>query len=298
MNFGFINYVKRHWRGDLPLAHACLVNLVSLFFILNFLERFIYPPWLYGETVVSAAVLAFSILVRLIIYPWQAIGVLRACEKSLQQGNDRSWIIVVQGIVVLSIIATLASTFSSYQSLQEYRQSLNPHKGYEIAPEYTFELTNQGKIVHLRGPVQPGITRRFSEFVEQHPQITGVILDSDGGRISEGRGLARVIRENGLNTYSLDHCMSACATAFAAGVRRALGTNARLGFHQYQTFTIHPNFDLKEEQEKDIALFRAQGITESFLQKIFSHPPEDMWWPDHAELLEANFIHQSGISFD
>ncbi len=291
-----IQYVQRHWRGDLPLARACLVNLVLLFFILNFLERFIYPPWLEGETVVSVAVLIFSILVRLIIYPWQAIGVLRTCEKSLQQGIDRSWIIVVQGVVVLSIVATLASAFSSYQSLTEYRHSLNPHEGFVIPPEYTFDLVNQGAIVHLRGPIQSGITRRFSEFIEQNPQVAGVILDSDGGQISEGRGLARVIRENQLNTYSLDHCMSACTTAFAAGVRRTLAVNARLGFHQYQTFTIHPNFNLEEEQAKDIALFRAQGVSESFLQKIFSHPPEGMWWPEHEELLEANFIHQSGVA--
>ncbi len=293
-----IHYIQRHWRGDLSLAHACLVNLVLLFFILNFLERFIYPPFLYGEAVVSSAVLIFSIFARLIIYPWQVIGVLRTCEKSLQRGVDRSWVIAVQGIVVLSIVATLASAFSSYQSLAKYRQGLNPHKGYVVPPEYTFKLVNQGTIVHLTGPVQPGITRRFSEFIEQHPNIAGVILDSDGGQISEGRGLARVIRENGLNTYSLDRCMSACTTAFAAGVRRTLGVNARLGFHQYQTFTIHPNFDLAEEQAKDLDLFRAQGIAESFLQKIFSHPPEDMWWPEHEELLEANFIHQSGGTLD
>ncbi len=298
MGSGLIQYIQRHWRGELSLGRACLVNLVLLFFILNFLERFIYPPWLEGETVVSAAVLVFSILARLIIYPWQAIGVLRTCEKSLQRGMDRSWIIAAQGIVVLSIVATLASAFSSYQSLAEYRQSLNPQKGYEIPPEYTFERVNQGTIVHLSGPIQPGITRRFSEFVERHPGIAGVILDSDGGQISEGRGLARIIRENGLNTYSLDHCMSACTTAFAAGARRALGANARLGFHQYQSFTTYPKFDLEEEQAKDIALFRAQGISESFLRKMFSHPPEEMWWPEHEELLEANFIHQSGFSFD
>ena len=293
-----INYIQRHWRGELSLGHACLLNLIVLFFALNFLERFIYPPWLEGETVVSVAVLIFSIVVRLIIYPWQAIGVLRTCEKSLQRDIDRIWIIVAQGIVVLSIIATLASAFSSYQSLTEYRQSLNPSKGYEVPPQYTFDLVNQGTLVHLSGPIQHGITRRFSEFIAQHPQITGVILDSDGGQISEGRGLARVIRENAFNTYSLDRCMSACATAFAAGVRRALAANARLGFHQYQAFTVYPKFDLEEEQAKDIALFRAQGISESFLRKIFDHPPQGMWWPQHEELLESNVIHQSGFSFD
>ncbi len=293
-----IDYVKRHWRGELSLAHACLINLVLLFFALNFLERFIYPPWLEGETVVSAAVLVFSVLVRLIIYPWQAIGVLRACEKSLQRDIDRIWIIAAQGVVVLSIVGTLASAFSSYQSLTEYRQSLKPHKGYEIPPEYTFELINEDTIVHLNGPFQSGITRQFSEFIEQRPNITGVILDSIGGQISEGRGLARVIRENALDTYSLDHCMSACTTAFAAGVKRALAANARLGFHQYQAFTSYPKLDPKDEQAKDIVLFRAQGVSESFLQKIFSHPPQGMWWPQHEELLKSNFIHQSGFSFD
>ncbi len=223
---------------------------------------------------------------------------LRACDKAQERGVDRYWIIAVQGVIILSIVGTLVSGFSSYQSLLRYKWSLRPLESFEIPPKYTFDLVNKGTIVHIRGPFQSGITQRFSTYVEAHPSIVGVILDSDGGQISEGRGIARVIRENKFDTYSLDQCMSACTTAFAAGVRRAIGMNTKIGFHQYQTFTVYPHFDIEEEQGKDIALFKAQGISDEFLQKIFAHPPEDMWWPKHEELKAANFIHQIGFSFD
>lgn len=297
MNFEILNYISRHWNGNFSLAHSFWVNLVLLFFTLNYLERFIFPPFIEGEKIVTVAVIIFFIIARLIVYPWQVVGVLKACDKS--GGDvDRHWLIAAQGVVVLSLVGTLVSTFSSYQTLLGYKHSLLPVGTFEVTPKYTFDLVNRGNTVYLRGPFQLGITRRFAKYVDQNPGVTGVILDSDGGRISEGRGIARVIRENRLDTYSLDQCMSACTTAFAAGVTRAIGTNTKIGFHQYQAFTVYPRFDIDEEQAKDIALFKQQGISEEFLEKIFTQPPEEIWQPKHEELLNANFVHQIGFNLE
>lgn len=297
MKFNAARYVRRHWTGKLSLSISFWINFFLLYIVLALLERFLLLPYLLAPLrlnplTVSYSVAIFSIVVRLIIYPWQIVGVIRACEKSINSSINRIWVIAAQGVMVISIVATLTLAFSSYQSLLRYQHSLLPQEHFEFAPKYSLDLVEQGTLVHLRGQMQPGITQRTLEFIQQHPAVTGIILDSKGGQIAAGRGLAKIIRENKLDTYSLEACMSACTTAFAAGVHRVLGENAKLGFHQYQSFTVYPHFDIDQEQAKDIALFKKHGISDSFLENIFRQPPENMWLPDNQQLLQANFVHQ------
>jgi hypothetical protein len=133
-------------------------------------------------------------------------------------------------------------------------------------------------------------------LIARNPEVVGIILDSEGGQIYEGRGLARIITKHRLRTFSLDECLSSCTTAFIAGTTRTLGTNARLGFHQYKTYSIIPSIDVDNEQAKDMAIFVKQGVSPRFLEKIFAQPPESMWWPDIDELLDAGVVHQTDFS--
>lgn len=297
MNFGAFNYLRRHWKGECSLAWSFWVNFLLLFFVLNYLERFTLPPYLRGEAVVTAAVIGFFLVVRVVVYPWMVVGVIRACERHIAGRIDRSWAIAAEGMVVLSMLATLAAVFSSYQSLLGYRRSLQPPEPPATERAYSLDLIRENTLIHVRGPFEVGITRRVSQLIADHPGVTGIILDSGGGQIYEGRGLARLIKENALATYSLDQCVSSCTTAFIAGTRRTLGGNARLGFHQYKNYAALPVVDIDEEHAKDKALFREQGIAPEFLRNIFAQPPDKMWWPEAEELLKAGVIHQRDSSF-
>ena len=108
--------------------------------------------------------------------------------------------------------------------------------------------------------------------------------------------MARLIRENKLATYSLEECASSCTTAFIAGSKRTLAAAARLGFHQYKYYAVLPVVDVDEEQAKDRAQFAAQGISPTFLAKIFQHPPETMWQPEIEELITAGVVHKIGFT--
>ena len=293
-----LGYVGRHWRGECSLQVAFWVNFLSLYCALNYLERFTLPPYLHGESTVTTAVIVFFLVARVVIYPWQVVGVIRACERYIANHTDRSWAIAAQGVVIMSLAATLVAAFSSYQSLLGYRHSLRAPATEQIAPRYSLELVRDNTLIHIYGPLQIGITKRVSRLLADNPQVTGVILDSGGGQIYEGRGLARLIAENALATYSLAQCASSCTTAFIAGTRRSLGRDAKLGFHQYKNHVVVPAVDIDEEHAKDIALFAARGISPAFLQKIFDQPPDKMWWPEEEELLAAGVIHQTGFSLD
>jgi hypothetical protein len=267
-----------------------------VFICYGFLERFLFPPYIENELAVTSAVIVYFIVVKLIIYPWQIVGVLRACDLRIKSNTGRSWVTVAQLALVVSLAVTLIATIETYQSLQAFKQELILKATSPPAPQYSLNLIQQDTLIHLRGPLQIGITNRVAKLIKQHPKIMGIILDSEGGQIYEGRGLARLITLNRLQTFSLDSCLSSCTTAFIAGTTRSLGSNARLGFHQYKTYSLIPSINIANEQAKDRAIFVKQGVSAEFLEKIFMQPPENMWWPDIDELVDAGVVHQTGYS--
>ena len=289
-------YIGRHWRGELSLPVSFWINFFLIYLALALAERFFLTPYMLGEVAVIYSVTIFSIVAYAIIYPWQIIGVIRACERHIKNRAGRSWAIAAEGVVVLSIVATLAMAFSSYQSVLGYQRSLRLLENSETERVYELDLIRGNTLIHLRGFFEVGITRQVSRLLNEHRQITGIILDSGGGQIYEGRGLARLIKENKLATYSLQQCVSSCATAFIAGTRRRLGVDAKLGFHQYKKYAVMPPINIDQEQAKDRALFEAQGISPTFLRKMFAQPPDKMWWPNEQELLDAGVVHETGFS--
>lgn len=296
MKMRLLNYLKKHWQGGFSLSQAFWVNFVLLFFALGLLEKLIFPPFIVDEIAVTTAVLVYFVVVKLVIYPWQVVGVLRSCATRIRLNTGRMQAIAAQFAVAVSLALILISTVESYQSLQIYKHKLALKAIGPPIPEYSLDLIEQDTLIHLRGPFEIGITNKVSELIDRYPQITGIILDSVGGQIYEGRGLARLIRENKLQTFSLDGCLSSCTTAFVAGITRSLGTNARLGFHQYKTYSLIPSINVGNEQAKDRAIFVNQGVAPEFIDKIFVHPPESMWWPEIDELLAAGVVHQTGFS--
>ncbi len=52
-----------------------------------------------------------------------------------------------------------------------------------------------------------------------------------------------------------------------------------------------PLYDIKSEHEKDLELFKSQGVKQAFLNKVFDQTPDDMWFPGYTELLDASVIH-------
>lgn len=272
------------------------MNFVLLFFALGLLERLIFPPFIVDEIAVTTAVLVYFVVVKLVIYPWQVVGVLRCCASRIRLNTGRMRAIAAQLAVAVSLALILLSTIETYQSLQIYKHKLALEAIAPPIPEYTLDLIKQDTLIHLSGPFEIGITNDVSDLLNRYPQVTGIILDSVGGQIYEGRGLARLIRENKLQTISLEQCLSSCTTAFVAGTTRSLGTNARLGFHQYKTYSLIPSINVDNEQAKDMAIFVNQGVAPEFIDKIFMHPPEGMWWPEIDELVAAGVIHQTEFS--
>lgn len=245
---------------------------------------------------IIAAIISL-LITRLIIFPWQLVGLFRATESDyIKHGNTlktRS----IQALMVLSVLFTLVYTLESMQVVIFNKQKMHILASDNDRPGYTLKIENEGQQLRIDGIFDFGITSSVRKLIYDNPELTSVVLESSGGQVYEGRGISILITENELDTYSYKECSSACATAFMGGKRRFLGSIGKIGFHRYKLETaslwnILPYFDINEEQNKDLAIFKSQGVQQTFLNKIFDQAPNKIWFPPQQDLIESGVIHE------
>lgn len=293
-----MNYIRNHWSGNQPLFQSFWINLILIRLVVIYLERFTRPPVIAEPQVAIAATFVFFVVCQLIVLPWQIVGVLRAGDRHLAELRSIVWIWGVQFGIAASVILTLISVYSGFQSLFADREAMRDAAARAQHPQvvpYTLTPAGDDRLIHLTGDFEFGITRDLEALLRQHRDATGIVLNSDGGQIYEGRGVARLITLHGLNTHVFDTCKSACVTAFVAGATRTLGPDGKLGFHQYRLDAgfANPLVDVAAEQERDRRFYAGRHIDPGFLRKVFDRPPDEIWFPPRDELLAAGVIHRT-----
>ncbi|NQT29292.1 MAG: hypothetical protein HQ596_01845 [Candidatus Saganbacteria bacterium] len=286
-----IGYIKKHWRGELSLAVSFWVNLCLLNCVIIFVGKLLS----YGEVIknpVNAArfVLIHAVFALLIVYPWQIVGLWRACNQYIKTNGKRFWANAAQVIVVIGLIATFARLNVLLPVYKDYFRL-----GFGVAEnkKYTIKLEKNNTLIYLQGDLTFGVSKDAAKLLRKYPEIESIILDSIGGRIYEGRELAKLISTYSLDTYSFNGCYSAATTAFISGKKRFLGMGANLAFHQYKSYyeNLGAYVNTEAEQAKDLMIFQEQGIKSDFLDKLFNAPHNDLWYPTVDEMLAAGVIH-------
>lgn len=285
-----IRYFQKHWRGELSLPVSFWVNLFLVNVFLNFFIAWLGHDIFIKNPVILARFFTISCALELLfIYPWQIIGLWRSCKRYIRISGKTFWARAVQVLIILGIVATLGNlnlNWSLYKG--------NYHLAFirdEFA-NYTLKLEKNNTLLHLQGNLGFGVSKEVSKILKNNPGIEGIILDSSGGRIYEGRKLAKLITKYSLNTYSLEGCYSAATISFIAGEKRFLGIGANLAYHQYQNQEgFDSSISLKAEQSKDILFFQQQGVKDEFTKKMFNTPSNDFWYPTIDEMINANVIH-------
>jgi len=292
-----MNFIRDHWEGKLSLFWSFWINLVLIRVIIFFLDQFTHPPFT-GQTT-SAVILTatFFIVFHLIVYGWQARGVIKTCDRLMAERSPYITVLMVQLGLAVSLFITLFVALGAFQALFEDPSALQKNKLKQQAPllkEYTLTVTPNDNWIEMKGDFRIGVTKKMAVLLQQNPQIEGIVLNSNGGRVTESRGVARLIQKNNLNTYVFEICKSACTTAFIAGSTRTLGADAKLGFHQFsmKSRLKTPYIDPVAEQKIDLAFYEGQNIDESFLKKIFQVSHANIWFPSGEELLDAGVIHK------
>jgi hypothetical protein len=286
-----LTYIKKHWNGECSLAVSFWINVI----LINIFIR-IFEIWLSDFSTIENPVTAsqvsliFFIMGLTIVYPWQIVGLWRSASRYSIKKSKSFWSGTVKVVIVLGFLGTLGNLTNSWKAYEGIYQI---GFGKDEYSDYRINLVNDNTFIQLEGGLGFGISEEVNKVLSNNLNIKGIILDSIGGRIYEGRELSKIILINNLDTYTIKGCYSACVTAFISGNKRYLAKGANIGLHQYKMVEgLEPYFDMSSEQEKDLKIYKRQGISQWFIDKMFKVKHDDLWYPTIDEMLDASVIHQ------
>lgn len=287
-----LRYVRRHWQGRLPLAVSFWVNFVALAVVLHVVGGRVLGAVPGDPGAVFLVALAWFIVFHVLVYAWQVCGVWRASERAMLDHAPYLRVRSAQVIVVLSIVAVLSEGLEVVH-LGYARHVALSQPPRPVANGYRLELAPDASVVRLRGAIDFGLTGELAELLRRHPSIHTIDLQSDGGKVAEGRGIAKLIDQYELATYAPHDCLSACALAFLNGTSRHIGPQARLGFHSYRLNSPHVTIfmDPDDELDRDLGILEGRRIAPEFLERVAETPHNEMWFPSHEELIHAGAVH-------
>jgi hypothetical protein len=291
-----MSFLMSHWLGKLPLRTTLWLNLIALLIVISYAELFVLSKLAANPTQLISLTLVSLFFTRLVIFPWQLIGLLRAIEFDYIEHKNIFKTRALQIFALLTILFTLVYCLEVIQGTLYYLKQVESYSRPGDKVEYQLSVSEDQQRLIIRGDLDIGITTAVRSMIEGQPEIKSVELQSRGGQIYEGRGLAKLFTEHGIDTYVYEECSSACTTAFIGGKQRYISAQGKLGFHQYWVKTTKYSqfvqfYDLRVEQQRDLALFKARGIDQGFLDKIFDQPAARIWFPDHSTLYDANIVH-------
>jgi len=285
-----MDYLRDHWHGRHALPQAFWINFLGPFLLFAMAEPSIRPEA--GAVSVSNGLIAsvYILLTHALILPWQVVGLWRSCRRHLVERGDLFIVTFAQSAILVALVTAAGATTTTVLRIFEGGQGAPVSA--PSAAIYDLWLAPDAAAVSIDGSFDHGLTRDLEALLAQHPRIEAVVLNSNGGRVFEARGVARQIIDHKLDTYVFDVCRSACTIAFIAGHTRHIGEEAKLGFHSYRLDGHAVLTDPLAEQAKDQSFFVNQGVQSDFSRRAFATPHDDMWDPPIEQLLRAHVVHQ------
>lgn len=273
------DYLKNHWQGTHSIPRVVWINLFTLSLIISVLLDLAPKHLSIFENI-------FGLLVLNLLLIWQVIGAFRTLRAAIKNKTD------IIPILLLSIAIPLISTSSIWRSVEIIYPTPVQTQIIASAEKPTLNVSDDGTRIFIKGDINYPLHASFLHTLEHHDDIQTVVLSSSGGIIFAARAIALKITELGLNTKVDENCFSACTLIFLSGEQRILGAAGQLGFHLYATKSMLTAsiLDIKEQVEKDKQYLRIQGVSESFIKKAYSTPPNQIWIPTPQQLENSGVL--------
>ena len=284
-----MNYLQAHWQGHQSFKQTFLLNTAAPIAVLLIVQHLIVEPLVVRFEPLRLPTLFIMAALYLAIILASAVSINRShrISGSLTYGGGYSVMfcntcifltvcLVAVNLVDLRTIGIIAPT--------TIKQAFTP-----------VELnTNEDNTrIFLSGEINPFTPDRLEAFIADNRNANTLVLNSSGGHIYAARAIALLLQRQRLNTHVDEHCHSACTLIFISGTKRTMSNTASLGFHGYQ-YLAEPTVynDVDSQQQKDAVLFSDQGVTDKFIQRIYTTPSDDLWQPTLEELITAGVVTQ------
>ena len=159
--------------------------------------------------------------------------------------------------------------------------------------------------------IESGDEEKILEILKTNPDLTDMILTSEGGAVGISYEIANYIIDVGLNTHVEGECSSACTIVFLAGKNRTLAIGSTLGFHRsswsasniekfyevtkekWSSFFGFASWSYEDAQEDvfdELEYLLERGVEPFFAIKTLRAESGEMWYPRRQELKEGGFI--------
>jgi hypothetical protein len=279
--------VRSHWNGlyDLPRAF-----------------------WLHGAGVSVAAAVAtaaigmvsamidlrLSAVASLILMAayvpvlvWQLVGIWRSATRLSAQRRGRAAAFFAKALVV--VLALYEVRFYATGAIVQGRQMVEILRGDPQWDSFSAIAAASGQELVLRGSMQSGCHTLFDRALAAAPGVGTILIDSPGGRLEEGECIAAEVRRRGLRTCAEGDCESAATIVLLSGRQRSVRPGARVGFHSPSLPGAPALVRFAARFQMEFAM-RAAGVSEAFVQRTLETPPDSMWYPTRAEMIEARVL--------
>ena len=282
------NYLLRHWRGQLPLAQSYWLNSFLANFALTIVGLTLKSM---GATSIDLAYFAVAFLFYvLLVYAasiWSIVGVWRSAGRHPARGGSPAWGFIARGMTIFSTLALFAATPGLWAQSREF--ALIAVGRDPIGDPAKLTLVDGGKRMLLRGAITAGTAHRFEKAIANAGSLRTVELQSPGGRIAEALRMAEIIKARGWSTRVERDCESACTLLLMAGKDRSADPMATVGFHQpdFPGLSASDRAEIIRTNRDD---YIKAGVSPAFVDRIMETAPSDMWYPVHADMVDAGVL--------
>lgn len=289
-----MNYISRHWRGELSLPVSCWINgfLLSITLYVLSASTVAASPWQLRIFGASLGIVCIPI-----IAVWQLIGIYRSAKlkggfwpRMARLSVGFGWLRLIGYIVALVVSA-------NSELHQQHAVANHPTPPVEQAPtglRYTYSYIQDNKlIIHVKGEITKGDAARFPKWVTDNiktrDKIAGVSLDSPGGSVGEALLFADGVQKTEVSTIVEpgDKCVSACFLIFASGKQRFAFKDAHIGVHSLVIKGEGENLDAKGGT-LDLARIATEkfSVSPAIIGRMVATPPDKIYWLNRSDLAE------------
>ena len=283
-------FILTHWRGEfsLPLSYWGISFLLVL--ILRIASQLLVGEIeaLSTSLTTTAWILFIFYIFQFTLLTWSYVGTWRSASRYSADKKPLAWSALAKFAIVSGVIQ-ISSAFIIEEA--PILKVFTPYLlGSNSSQVIKVDVLDEGQTLKLSGMFGNGSYNVVKKSLDTNPEIKKIYLDSNGGLYKEVSLIAESILTRRIDTYVEDKCLSFCTIVFLAGYNRYGTPTARFGFHAPSVkgasqFDNEANADSKK-------LYSKLRVPQEFINRIYSTPNSDMWYPSYQELVEVGIVNK------